>query len=260
MAASGNQYVIREGDCISSLAETWGFLPDTLWNANPDLQSLRKNPNVLLPGDELTVPEKCIKTSPAVTDQHHQYVRKGVPTKFRLVLERFRQPVRNKQYLLSVEGKNYEGTTSDTGLLEVSLPPNAREGVLKIPEEQIECELQFGYLDPLDELVGAQARLQNLGYYHGELDGEANDEFQGGLQAFQSDFDLPVTGELDDATKQKLFDEHDEEHDFPASSEAPPDQSASPKEDDDIVPDEEGVPTEDEDTAVFAELDHRGER
>ena len=94
-------------------------------------------------------------------------------------------------------------------------------GVLKIPEEQLECELQFGYLDPLDELVGTQARLQNLGYYHGELDGETNDEFQGGLQAFQSDFGLPVTGELDDATKQKLFDEHDEEHDYPASSEAP---------------------------------------
>ncbi|HTS62664.1 MAG TPA: peptidoglycan-binding protein [Candidatus Acidoferrales bacterium] len=259
MASANKRYVVQEGDCISSLAETWGLLPDTLWDANQDLKSLRKNPNVLFPGDELIVPEKSLKNCPAETDQHHRYVRKGVPTKFRLVLERFQQPLKNKQYLLSVDGKNYEGTTSATGLLEVSLPPNAREGVLRIPDEHIECELQFGFLDPLDELAGTQARLQNLGYYHGELDGEANDEFQGGLQAFQSDFGLPVTGELDDATKQKLFAEHDEEHDFPASSAAPPDQPASAQQDDDIVPDEDGVPTEEEDAAVFAELDRRGE-
>jgi N-acetylmuramoyl-L-alanine amidase len=256
MTPNTKRHIVQEGDCISSLAETWGLLPDALWNANEELKSLRKNPNVLLPGDELIIPEKRIKNYPAATDQRHQYVRQGVPAKFRVVLERYQQPLKNKQYLLSVDGKNYEGTTSATGLLEVRLPPNAREGVLRVPDEQIECELQFGFLDPLDEVIGAQARLQNLGYYTGDLDGEMNDDFEEALQVFQSDFELPVTGQLDDDTKQRLFDEHDEEHDFPAAS-APPQEAASAHDDDDIPADEEDLPTEEEDTAAFDALDHR---
>lgn len=256
MNPDAQQYVVKEGDCISSLAEAWGLLPDTLWNANPELQSRRDNPNVLLPGDELIVPQKRIKTDPAVTDQLHQYVRKGVPAKFRLVVERYQQPLKNKRYVLSVDGNNYEGTTSATGLLEISLPPGAREGLLRIPDEQIECELQFGCLDPVDEIAGAQARLQNLGYYHGDLTGEVNDEFQEALQVFQSDFGVPVTGELDDATKEKFLAEHDQEHGFPAAS-TPPEDSPAPQDDDDIPPDESDLPTEEEDALVFAELDNR---
>jgi hypothetical protein len=105
-----------------------------------------------------------------------------------------------------VEGRIYNGTTSDTGLLEINLPARARTGLLKIPEEQLECELQFGWLDPLDEITGAEARLQNLSYYHGDLNGEMNDDLQEALEIFQSDFGLPVTGELDDVTKQKVSD------------------------------------------------------
>ena len=130
----------------------------------------------------------------------------------------------------------------------------------KFPALQIECELQFGFLDPLDEAIGAQARLQNLGYYHGDLNGETNDEFEEGLQVFQSDFGLPVTGKLDDDTKQKLFEEHDEEHDFPAVTGPPPQEAASPQNDDDIPPDEADLPTEEEDATDFDALDHRGNR
>jgi hypothetical protein len=181
-----------------------------------------------------------------------------VPTKFRVVLERYQQPLQNKRYVLSVDGRNYEGTTSGTGLLEVSLPAIARSGVLRIPEEQLEFELQFGCLDPWDEVIGAQARLQNLGYYHGDLSGETNDDFREALQVFQSDFGLPVTGELDDDTKQKFLAEHDEEHDFPAASAAPQEAPGAQVEDD-VPPDGDDIPSEEEDSLVFAELDNRSD-
>ena len=116
----------------------------------------------------------------------------------------------------------------------------------------MECELQFSWLDPLDEITGAQARLQNLGYYHGDLNGEMNDELQEALEMFQSDFGLPVTGELDDATKQKFLAEHDEEHEFPPVSAAPDDLGAAP--DDEIPSDENDVPTDEEDAAVLEAL------
>ena len=245
-------YVIQQGDCISSIAEQGGMLPKTLWDANPELIAKRQNPNALLLGDELIIPEKRIKEYPAATDQCHQFVRKGVPTKFRVVLERYQQPLANRQYILTVEGTIYNGTTSVTGLLEINLPARARTGLLKIPEEQLECELQFGWLDPLDEITGAQARLQNLGYYHGDLNGEMNDDLQEALEIFQSDFGLPVTGELDDATKQKFLEEHDEEHDFPPVSASPEEPATAP--DDEIPSDENDVPTDEEDVAVLEAL------
>jgi len=250
---NASTYVIRQGDCISSIAEQAGLLPETIWDANPDLKSKRQNPNALLPGDELIIPEKRIQECPAATDQCHQFVRKGAPTKFRAVLERYQQPLANRQYILTAEGRIYNGTTSDTGLLEINLPPRARTGTLKIPEEQLECELQFGWLDPLDEITGAQARLQNLGYYHGDLNGEMSDDLQEALEIFQSDFGLPVTGELDDATKQKFLSEHDQEHDFPPVSVPSEEEAAAP--DDDIPPDENDVPTDEEDAAVLEALE-----
>jgi hypothetical protein len=250
---NASTYVIRQGDCISSIAEQRGMLPETLWDGNPELKAKRQNPNVLLPGDELTIPEKRIKEYPAATDQCHQFVRKGVPTRFRVVLERYQQPLANRQYILTVEGRIYNGKTSDTGLLEIDLPARARTGLLKIPEEQLECELQFGWLDPLDEITGAQARLQNLGYYHDDLNGEMNDDLEEALEVFQSDFGLPVTGELDDATKQKVLAEHDETHEFPPVS-APPEEEAAAM-DDEIPSDESDVPTDEEDAAVLEALE-----
>jgi hypothetical protein len=250
---NASTYIIRQGDCISSIADREGLLPETLWDVNPELRAKRQNPNALLPGDKLIIPEKRIQEYPAAPDQCHQFVRIGAPTKFRVVLERYQQPLANRQYILTVEGRIYNGTTSDTGLLEINLPARARTGTLKIPEEQLECELQFGWLDPLDEITGAQARLQNLGYYHGDLNGQMNDNLQEALEIFQSDFGLPVTGELDDGTKQKFLAEHDEEHDFPSVS-APPEEAAA-EPDDEIPSDESDVPTDEEDAAALEALE-----
>lgn len=249
------QYIVQQGDCISSIAEQCGLLPDTLWDANADLKSKRKNANALMPGDMLLIPDKRIELLPAATDQLHKYVRLGVPTKFRVILERYQQPIANKDYVLVIDGKVFSGTTSSTGLVEVDMPANAQSGKIQIPDEQIEYELDFGCLDPLDQISGAQARLQNLGYYMGDIDGQMNDEFQEALEYFQSDFGLDVTGELDGATEDKLLSYHDEEHQNPASS-APPPPDDDAGSSDDIPPDENNLPSEEEDRADFQALEN----
>ncbi len=250
--ANGQIYVVLQGDCISSIAEREGFLPNTLWDANPKLKVKRKNPNALLPGDELLIPEKRLKTVSGATDQTHKFVLKLMPTKFRLVVERYQKPLANKKYILTVDSQIYNGTTSGSGLVEVVLPPNATSGLLQIPDESFECELEFGCLDPVDEISGAQGRLQNLGYYHGEITGEMNEDLQEALQFFQSDFGVPVTGELDDATNQKLLDRHDQTHSPPAASQAAA-ESGSPGSDA-IANDESDVPSDEEDSRDIAAL------
>lgn len=245
----GQTYTVNQGDCLNSIAAAFGMLPDTIWDANDDLKEKRNNPNALMPGDQLVIPDLRPKKFSGATDMQHKYVRKGVPSKFRLVVEQHQQPIAGKEYRLTVDGKEYSGTTSSTGLIEISLAPDAQQGVLTIPEEGIECQLQFGCLDPLEEVSGAQARLQNLGYFDGEVDGEMSDDLAESLSFFQSDCGLEVSGELDDATKQALLAQHDQEH-TNASDAEPPAAAAGP----DTTPisaDETGVPSEEDDDAVF---------
>lgn len=221
------EYVIQEGDCLSSIAERYGFFWQTLWDANSELKQKRKNPNVLMQGDVLRIPPRTPREESAPTDQLHTYVKKGTPAKFRLIVERFNIPLRNRRYILEVDGKLHEGTTNGIGMLEVFIDPAARGGTLRMPDDAMECHLQFGWLDPLDELMGIQARLQNLGFYQGELDGKDNEDLREAVTYFQSSVNLEPTGELDDATRQKLFDMHDNPHPQREEESAPAETAAA---------------------------------
>ena len=124
--AEAKQYTVKQGDCISSIAEEEGFFWQTLWNFNSELKSLRQNPNVLFAGDVVLIPELVIREESCPTDACHRFVKKGIPAKFRLVVERFNRPIAAKRYVLVVDGAIHEGTTSDTGLVEVAISPTAR--------------------------------------------------------------------------------------------------------------------------------------
>ena len=71
--------------------------------------------------------------------------------------------------------------------------------------------LGIGYLDPVTEVSGVQARLSNLGYYAGDI-GYASEDPQAlqlAIEEFEIDHHRPVTGKADDA---KLLDALEAEH------------------------------------------------
>ena len=244
-------YIVQPGDCIMSIASTRGFLWQTLWNANPELKTQRKNPNVIFPGDVIEIPDKVLREEDCVTEQLHKFVKKGTPAKFRLVVEQFKVPLANRRYILEIDGKVFEGTTDDKGLLEVGIDPAARGGRLQMPDDGLECALALGHLDPLDELIGIQQRLQNLGFYFSEADGKDNEETRVAIADFQASVSLDATGELDDATRAKLFNMQDQIHP-PAEEEAAPDESlAGPS---DVPPPSAPEIDPEEDAAEMARL------
>src|SRR5215469_7140080 len=237
-------YLVQDGDCISSIAASCGFFWQTLWNANPELKQLRKNPNVLLPGDSVKIPDKVIKQQSCATDRCHKFVKKGTPAKFRLILERFNVPLANRHYILEIDDHLYESKTDANGRLEVSIDPTARSGYLRMPDDGLECALELGSLDPVEEMVGVQERLQNLGFYSGPIDGAMNEDLADALAAFQSSVNLEATGELNDATRDKLLQMQDKMHPQRQEETAPPEEASDEPEPESPEPDLD--PEEDE--------------
>ena len=220
------KYTVRQGDCMSSIAYENGFYWKTLWNLpeNAALKTKRKNPNVLLAGDIVTIPDITIKQEARVSGAKYKFVRKGVPEKLNIkLLDYDHKPRANLDYLLVVDGASQRGKTDANGLVTASIPPNAETGRLIFAEpthvdnagktipakpKNLVMTLQLGQINPVSEVSGQKARLANLGFYKGPIDEQLDSKTGQAIRAFQTKQGLPVTGAVDDATRQKLLDIH----------------------------------------------------
>ena len=80
------RHQVKQGDCISSIAEENGFFWETVWNhpENKELKELREDPNILFPGDIVFVPDIRPKEVSEPTNQVHKYQVKNAPAKLTL--------------------------------------------------------------------------------------------------------------------------------------------------------------------------------
>lgn len=209
--AGGSEHRVAQGECVAQLAKRHGLLPDTIWRhpANRTLREARPGGRVLLPGDRLHVPERRRKEHPAVTEQRHRFVRKGLPARLRLRLRREGEPRADVAYRLEVDGRIVaEGRSDAEGRIVERIAPDARRGRLVLRDTGEVIPLRLGHLDPPDSITGAQSRLRNLGRYAGAVDGRAGAQTRLALEAFQAEQRLAVTGELDADTAAALRERH----------------------------------------------------
>ena len=206
-------HVIEKGDCLSSVAYRHGYLPATIWQHpdNAKLRELRGDPNVLLAGDALVIPDRDPLEAACDTGKRHRFVRKAVPARFRLQLMNVDRPRAGVAYRLTIDdAAPLEGTTPADGVIDVPIPPDARRGRLHLVEDGADYELRFGELDPPGEGRGVRQRLTNLGYLRGDdAESASAQQLAEALRMFQRRAGLPGTGEIDDATRQALVGAHD---------------------------------------------------
>ena len=108
-----------------------------------------------------------------------------------------------------IEGQMHRVNSNGSGVIDVEIPPSAKNAFLVINSDQSPFQgaaipVKIGYLDPIDLLSGQKARLNNLGYFAGDPDLAADDDFRSAVEEFQCDQGLTVDGQCGAKTQAKL--------------------------------------------------------
>ena len=83
-------HTVEQGEHLAAIAAAYGFMSSaTVWEhpGNAGLRELRKNPNILLPGDTVFIPDKEKKEVPVAAGKSSRFQVAREKLKLRLVLE-----------------------------------------------------------------------------------------------------------------------------------------------------------------------------
>ena len=209
------EYIVQPGDCLSSIADKHGFADwHTIYDhaANAEFRKQRPDPNLIYPGDKVSIPDAQPETFSVQTGQTSTFVVARPQTRLRLALE----VDEATSYELVVAGERFSGSVSDATPFEHPIPCDATEAELTIwpaSDEDGGSEhtwtLRIGHLHPIEKDSGVCGRLMNLGYYDADWSKPDQAAMSVGLRRFQVDEGLEPTGQLDDETRGALKKRHD---------------------------------------------------
>lgn len=243
----GEYYEVVQGENLTLIALRYGFAdhkPIYDHPNNADFKSKRPNPDILHPGDRIFIPPVSLREESRPTEKCHWFVLKWPTKVLRITLEdsdgkhladapyeltvypppsdwSFRVTYKGRLY---AQEKIFRGKTDSDGLLEHPVPVNAARARLKVGSSS--WNLALGHLNPPDPkntpdkgITGIQARLKNLGFYSGEIDGIFGPRTKQAIGAFkakhqpektkeQGDIDSSETETLSEETLSMLKDKH----------------------------------------------------
>ncbi len=200
---------LKDGQSVESIAAAIGLPIETIWNApeNRALRELRGDPHVVNPGDKLFVPPTAPKTYTFETGKRHQVVIPTVKSKLQLQFKHEGKPRAFQPYVLKIDGgKEKTDKTDDQGKMETEISALAKTATISVGQgkDQVSYTLELRGLHPTSVTTGWQARLHNLGYSVGKVDGQPGRRSEAALCAFQEDQKKQPTGKPDQDTQDKL--------------------------------------------------------
>lgn len=201
---------VTEGQDLFTIARDKGFFR---WQSiyyhelNADLRALRPDPNLLLAGDVVHIPDLEEREELCETGKEHVFQLRAEPeTALHLTLEeRPGIPFADVEYQLRLtvhgEERTMTGRTSPRGELTRRIPLQATAATLELwpapGGEPLVYELGLGHMAPIDTVTGVQDRLRNLGYDLGDEDGTIGDLTKAAIARFQALAGLEATGDPD---------------------------------------------------------------
>jgi Putative peptidoglycan binding domain len=204
-------YVVRQGDHLTRLAYKRGFSAEDVWNhpQNADLNAIRKDMDILCPGDVLYIPpEKPPKFQSVMVNAVNRFVASPPKITVTAVLQGPDGPYAGEPY--EADGAEpAEGTTGADGKVSFTVGAQAEQIVVTLTKSKVSFRLQIGHLDPIGADSGVRQRLMHLGYHVMAPAAYTRDaELAQAIRAFQADQGLEVTGAIDDATRDALAQQH----------------------------------------------------
>jgi hypothetical protein len=187
-------HTVQQGECLSRIAAQYGFRSfHTVYDdpGNANLRKIRPDPNLLFPGDVVFIPEKQLKELPGPTAKLHRFQLAAPRRVLRLVMEDLNgEKMASEAYELEIEGQVITGVTGPDGLIEQVIPMAAENGTLTT--KRYTWPLNIAHLNPVDRttdegITGIQARLRNMGYDPGKIDGVLGPRTEEAVRAFQED-------------------------------------------------------------------------
>jgi hypothetical protein len=186
--------------------------PEDIWDdpKNADIRELRKNFDLLCPGDIIFLPEKRPEGLAIQKGGTNRYVARVPRIPIKLVLRNNGQALAQEPYFIEGLPQAEEGKTGDDGSISFEVPVNVREVHIILYEKNLDYPVMVGDLDPVEELSGVRMRLAHLGHYgwypvYDELTAEDD---RMAISSFQAAHGVDVTGVVDDALRKLLRDEH----------------------------------------------------
>jgi hypothetical protein len=143
--------------------------------------------------------------------EHKIKVRQGKPRVRAVLRDDVGAIAKGCRYELKIGEQSFSGTTKDDGLIDHEYERGPKEGELKVwfkneagEEEEHTIELTLE-LAPLHSTEGIQARLNNLGFDCGPIDGDLGEDTRAAIEDFQIAMGFEeATGELDEDTRSAL--------------------------------------------------------
>lgn len=210
-------HVVKQGECLSGIANKYGFKDwRVLYDhpANAELRKRRSNPNALMPGDLVAIPERLPTQYTRNTGDWHEFTVQREKPRLKIRLQDDQgSALANRDYTLTVSGVDRQGCTDADGMVDEPITFNDRKAKLLLAADEegskeLELAIEIGALDPVTETTGVQSRLQNIGYYYEGVDGNYGEMTRGAVAAFQQDAQLQETGLADNATADALQEKH----------------------------------------------------
>jgi hypothetical protein len=233
--ATIEEHKVKTGETPRSIADvagmTWQALAKFNWNTdNPDeinkhleedvgcTKKTADGKNFIFDDSDdpgiIYLPKKWTQANLPTNQQHVIRVRFG-PAKQLVEIRLYDDemvPYANKKYSLDLDGKKYKGRLTDEGKLIREVHEGAKSGTITLwldeddDEVKIEIPIEFESkpLKPEMNDEGAIVCLVGLGYSLGLDDSASSPKAVMAISRFQTDYDLPSTGELDDETRSKL--------------------------------------------------------
>jgi len=220
---AASRYTVKQGDRLPTIAIKKGFICwQTIWDfaGNAALKNRRGNAHILFPGDAVAIPSKLDRVA-KVFGGEAEFVLMKAPeflrVRFAEVETMDGEPVMFRA-TPDAGSDCFEGELAADGTMEIELPPETTKVTVELfcgegDDPFVTYQLNVGEMDPLTEDTGIQARLANLGYYDGKIDGDIGDVTKSAIVRFRREYGLPLSDEVDDDLRNALQWVHDDDDD-----------------------------------------------